>query len=482
MRFQTLFPLLALTLLASIVRAVSPAPRPNIVVILADDLGARDLGCYGADLISSPHIDQLARDGILFTTAYAPAPVCSPTRAALLTGKHPARLGITTWSEASAKGPTDRRLLQAASRHDLPLSEITLARRLQLAGYLTAAIGKWHLGDASHFPEAHGFDLAIGATHWGAPPSYFHPFRSTNTTASERRFVPGLGFGKPGDYLTDRLTDESLHVIETAARRHQPFFLWLAHHAPHTPIEARPSNIARFDARLKPGMNHRNPAYAAMIAHLDDSVGRVRSRLRSLGLERNTLVVFASDNGGYIGNDSRRDIPVTSNAPLRSGKGSLYEGGLRVPLLIHWPGRIHAASRCDEPVQLTDLFPTLLAAAGLPVTDDDTRDALDLTPLLRNPAASLPRDTLFFHFPHYYHAPPTTPCGALRTRRWKLIEHFEDHRCELFDLAADPGETRDRSAGEPGITAELQERLATWRHHVGARMPSPNPQAPRPTH
>jgi arylsulfatase A-like enzyme len=310
------------------------------------------------------------------------------------------------------------------------------------------------------------------------PHSYFHPFRSTNATATERRFVPGLGFGKPGEHLTDRLTEEALHVIESATRRRQPFFLWLAHHAPHTPIEAPERDIARFNSLLKPNQTHRNPAYAALVGGLDESVGRVMARLRSLGIDRNTLVVFTSDNGGYIGTDSTRNIPVTSNAPLRSGKGSLYEGGLRVPLVIRWPGTTRAASRCEEPVLLTDLFPTLLAAAGVRPEPDDTRDALDLSPLLHNPAGSLGRETLFFHFPHYYHAPTTTPCGSLRTRQWKLIENFEDGRLELFDLISDPGETRDCAAEQPDLAARLRQQLATWRRDVGSRMPTPNPLFP----
>lgn len=449
--------------------------RPNVLVILADDLGAHDLGCYGADLHETPHLDRLASTGVRFTQAYAPSPVCTPTRASLLTGKHPARLQMTVWSESALQPPTNRMLLPAVSLPDLPRAEVTLARRLQETGYLTALVGKWHLGRANHAPETHGFDVNIGGTHWGAPPTYFFPYRGAGRFGGEFRYVPHLELGSAGEYLTDRLTDEALRVIDHAASRGTPFFLLLAHHAPHTPIEAKPADVAYFEARVRPDGRQRNAVYAAMIRSLDESVGRVLGRLRERGIETNTVVVFASDNGGYLGTDARQTVPVTSNTPLRSGKGTLYEGGLRVPLIVCWPGVTPSGAVCGAAVVLTDLHPTLLAAAGLKPPPGVPADGRDLTAVLRDPGGSLDREALFFHYPHYYHAPPSTPASAVREWPWKLVEFFETGRAELFNLEEDPGEERELSGARPEIAARLRERLAAWRASVGAALPRPNP-------
>lgn len=455
--------------------ADAAAVRPNIVLILADDLSAHDLGCYGADLHETPHLDRLALEGIRFTQGYASSPVCSPTRAALMTGKHPARLRMTIWSEGALNPPRDRKLLPATSLPNLPHAETTLAELLQSAGYLTALVGKWHLGDADHAPETHGFDVNIGGTRWGAPTTFFWPYRGAGRFGTEFRYVPHLEFGQPGEYLTDRLTDEALRVIEHAAGKAQPFFLCLAHHAPHTPIEAKANDIAHFRERLRPDLNHQNAVYAAMVKSLDDSVGRVQAQLKRHGLERNTLIVFASDNGGYIGTDRNQNVRVTSNAPLRSGKGTLYEGGLRVPLIFKWPGVTPAGAECGEPVVLTDLFRTLAAAAGLAKLGDAPTDGLDLTPLLRKTDTKLPRNALFFHYPHYYHAPPSTPASAVRAGPWKLVEYFEDERIELYDLSTDPGEQSDLSNQMPDRAAALRRQLHAWRKSVNAALPERNP-------
>ena len=445
---------------------------PNIVYILADDLGWADLGCYASDLLETPCIDKLSADGIRFTDAYAMS-VCSPTRAALMTGRHAARVHVTIWAEGSLDGPKNRKLLQANSLHNLPHTETTLAKYLQDAGYLTALVGKWHLGDAGHFPETHGFDVNIGGTHWGAPQSFWWPYRGTGRFGSEFRYVPHLEFGKTGEYLTDRLTDEALKVIDNAGDK--PFFLYLAHHAPHTPIEAKSEDVKYFESRLKTEMYHQNPVYAAMIKSLDENVGRVIDRLKERGLYENTIVVFTSDNGGYIGIDKQagQTIPVTNNSPLRSGKGSCYEGGIRVPLLIRWPGITTANSVCHEPTIVMDLFTTLLSAAGVEIPAASILDGLDLRPLLENPTAKLERDAIYFHYPHYYAT--TTPVSAVRSGDWKLLEYYEDNHIELYNLKEDISEATELSTAQPEMAAQLRKKLRRWRDDVDANEPMINP-------
>jgi len=464
--------LLALCILTASAFSAPANAKPNILIILADDMGWADAGCYGADLHETPNIDRLAGESVRFTDAYA-MPVCSPTRGSLLTGRHAARIHITIWAEGSQEGPKGRKLLQADSLHDLPHTETTLAKHLHDAGYFTALVGKWHLGDAGFFPETHGFDVNIGGTHWGAPQTYWWPYSGTGRYGKEFRYVPHLEFGKPGEYLTDRLTDEALRVIDHAGER--PFFLYLAHHAPHTPIEAKAEDVKYFESKLRPGTNHRNAVYAAMIRSFDDNVGRVLSHLRVRGLEQNTIVIFLSDNGGYTGTDkqSGQTVPVTNNAPLRSGKGSCYEGGTRVPLMIRWPGVSVKAAECREPVTVMDIFSTLLAAGGVQPPADVKLDGLDLKPLLVNPSAKLERDAVFFHYPHYYET--TTPVGAIRARDWKLLEYFEDNRVELYNLKDDPSEKTDLAKQQPDKAAELLARLHAWRGEVGAAMPTVNP-------
>ncbi|MFO0923747.1 MAG: sulfatase [Pirellulales bacterium] len=446
---------------------------PNIVVILADDLGIRDLECYGSDLHETPNIDRLASSGMRFLNAYAPAPVCSPTRASILTGKSPARLQITIWSEGSLVSPKNRKLQQGFSRHDLPLEEVTIAEHLQQKNYITASVGKWHLGDASHFPETQGFDIGIGGNHWGAPATYFFPYRGGNRFGAEFRYVPHLGFGKSGEYLTDRLTEESLRVIEYAHAEKRPFLLYLAHHAPHTPIEAKPDDIEYFDRKLKqlkqPTL-HKNAPYAAMLKSLDESVGKVYATLERLGMLENTWVVFTSDNGGYIGTDKAQTIPVTTNAPWRSGKGSLYEGGIRVPLIVAGL-TVKPNQTTDCPVVLTDLFPTM-AAWGRSAVDPTSLEGVDLNPLLNQDAKQLPPRDFFFHYPHYYHAPATTPCSAIRSGDWKLIENFETQDYELYNLSIDPSESQNLAPQNPSQVQALLSKLHSWHHSTHASLPN----------
>ena len=461
----------AALIMTSLHLAFGAPPPPNVVFLLADDLGWSDLGCYGADLHETPHLDRLAREGIRFTQAYA-MPVCSPTRASILTGRHAARLHLTIWREGALGVPHDQPLVPPPAIADLPAAEVTIAEALKGAGYLTFHVGKWHLGDAAHSPETQGFDLNIGGTHWGAPATYFHPFRGPSGSAGEFRYVPGLGLGKPGDYLDDRLTDEALKLIDEA--RDRPFFLNLCFHAPHTPIEGKPQLVEHYQSKLKPGLHHRNPGYAAMVQTLDENVGRVLAKLKQRRLTDHTLVIFASDNGGYV--NTNRGLQVTDNSPLRSGKGSLYEGGIRVPLIVRLPGVTLPGATCDEPVTCTDFFPTIREVCGLSDSNQPASlqplDGLSLVPLLKQPRSSLARDTLFFHYPHYY--PTTTPVSALRSGDWKLLEYFEDNHVELYRLRDDLGEKHNLAAAQPERAAQLRARLHSWWQEVGAQLPQTN--------
>ena len=449
--------LLAVVLLPvpSAVRAADP-PRPNVVVVLADDLGWTDLACYGSDLHETPHLDRLARDGMKFTQNYSACTVCSPTRAALLTGKYPARLHITDWIPGAM--PDNPRLLVPDWRKELPAGETTLAQLFRAAGYATASVGKWHLGGEASYPERHGFDLNVAGTDKAQPPSYLAPWR-----------IPTLTEGKAGDYLTDRLAEEATRFIERSKDR--PFFLYLAHFAVHTPIQGRADLVAKYAAKVRAGLTHANAAYAAMVESLDASVGRVRARLRELGLADRTVIVFTSDNGGRV--------PTTSNRPLRLGKASAYEGGVRVPLIVHWPGVTRPGGVSDAPVITMDLFPTLVDVAGLRVPGAGAagRDGVSLAPLLRG-TGGLSRTELFWHYPHHQHYQlgGAMPYGAVRSGDFKLIEFFNDMRVELYDVGRDVGEQRDLAAAQPDRARALRARLHAWRAEVGAQMPTPNPR------
>ena len=442
------------------------AKPPNVVLMMADDLGWADTTPYGADLHETPHIEKLAAQGVRFHRAYAAAPVCSPTRASILTGKTPARLKLTIWRESAQKTVVNQPMIPPLVEENLPHAEYTLAEALHDAGYFTAHIGKWHLGDPSHYPLSQGFDADVGGSLWGAPETYFYPF-SGRKRFPEFRFVPGLNYSKPGEYLTDRLTTEALTAIDQAGDR--PFFLNLWFHTPHTPIEGKPELVERYKAKLKPGLNHTNPGFAAMVHSLDENVGRVLDHLEKKGLTENTIVLFLSDNGGFI-----RDN-ITNNAPLRSGKGSLYEGGIRVPLIVKYPGKIAMGQVCDEPVSTIDLYPTLMELTGntARLEKQGSIDGLSFAKLLKNPKQGLSRNELYFHYPHYYIT--TSPVSAVMTREWKLLEYFEDGRLELYRLSEDLGEAKDLASAEPDLVRTLHQKLQAWRKEVGAPMPVKNP-------
>jgi arylsulfatase A-like enzyme len=469
MKHSLVLAILFLMLCASHFQA--EASQPNVLLIVADDLGLHDLGCYSTDLLETPRLDQLAGESMRFTRAYAPAPVCSPTRAAILTGLAPARLKITVWAEAALNPPESKPMRPGKSLHDLDLKHITLAEQFRSAGYSTALVGKWHLGDASHFPESQGFDIHIGGNHWGAPSSFFFPYRGARSNG-EYRYVPGLGKGKQGEYLTDRLTDEAIGAIDAATEHKKPFFVMLTHYAPHTPIEAPRQIEKRFESKRKADSHHQNAGYAAMVYSLDQNIGRLLDHLKAQRLDEDTIVIFTSDNGGYIGIDGKRNLPVTSNHPLRSGKASLYEGGLRVPLLIRWPKSISAGKLCDEPVILTDLYPTLGSLCKLPQMLPS--DGVDLSKLLMDKDAELPSRSLYFHFPHYYHAPETTPCSALIDGNWKLVTYYETHHQELYNLELDPSEKTNLVDREPQRAKGLSDQLSKWLESIDAEMPTRN--------
>jgi len=457
--------------------------RPNFVFILVDDLGWADVGCYGSDLHETPNIDRLARQGMRFTDAYAAAPVCTPTRASIMTGKHPARLHMTTWYENSANPPLNRRLIPPVTQSDMPLEQVTIAEVLKKAGYFTAHIGKWHLGDAAHYPETQGFNVNIGGTFWGAPTTFFFPYSGSGRFGKEFRYVPHLEFGAEGEYLTDRLTDEAIRVLDKV--KDKPFFLNLWHHTVHTPIEGKPELVEHYKKKVKPDMHHQNYEYAAMVHSLDENVGRILARLSELGIADRTIVIFSSDNGGFINED--RTKSVTSNYPLRSGKGSLYEGGIRVPLIVQWPGVTKAAGVCTQPVSSIDFYPTILditALGGDPQHNADM-DGLSLVSLLKDPTARLKRKALYWHYPHYY--PTTSPVSSIRQDDWKLIEYFEDEPCptdespsrrdvELYNLKTDIGEQNNLAETMPQKADELRQSLRAWRKTVDAQMPTPNPK------
>lgn len=426
---------------------------PNIVVLFADDLGWRDLSCMGSRYYETPAIDGLAREGLLFSDAYASAPVCLPARAGLLTGKAPARLHMTAVFDRDGG---EMPLLPPQWRNQLPLEERTLPERLQERGYLTAIIGKWHLGKED--PRRHGFDVNVAAWQSGRPATYFSPYQN-----------PAIEDGPDGEYLTDRLGEEAATFISENADR--PFFLYLPFYSPHAPLEAPQGTIDRF-ATKEPDGAQKWPTYAAMIAHLDAAVGRVLTAIDDAGLRERTIVVFTSDNGGVL---TLGDLAITDNSPLRGEKFQLYEGGIRVPLLVRWPGVVPAGATTRQLAVTHDLMPTLLAAVGA-ATEDPDWDGIDLGPVLRRGDEALIERDLAWHYPHYMPRQSMKPCSALRSGDYKLIHWWEDHRLELYDLSSDIGETHDLAATQPERALSLYDKLSAWRHQVGAQSPRPNPQ------
>ena len=449
-RTITVFALLPVWSLLSPLAAAEPqkTPKPNFVFILLDDMGWRGLHCFGDQFFETPNIDRLAAEGMRFTDAHACCHVCSPTRASILTGQYPARLHLTDYIPGR-KEPFAK-LREPDWVRQLPHETTTLAEALGPLGYRCASIGKWHLGGKGSLPTDHGFDVNFGGSAAGHHGRMFWPYG-----------VPKVD-GAPGQYLTDQLTDEAIKFIDS--NRDKPFLLYFPHYAVHNPVQAKQDRVERYRAKLKlkPGDRQHDPTYAAMIDSVDESVGRIMDRLRELKIDDRTVVIFMSDNGPLK--------PYSRPSPLRASKGSIYEGGLRVPMIVKWPGVAEAGSVCHEPVVSVDFFPTILEIAGAPARRVDGES---LVPLLRR-EGKLRRDAIYWHYPHYSNH-LEAPCGAIRQGDYKLIEFYEDGRLQLFNLAEDLGERHDLAAEMPEKTRQLHQKLVAWRTSVGAQMPTPNP-------
>jgi len=465
----------ALALLSPLTSAGKTTKKKlNFVFILIDDMGWVDAACYGSTFYETPNIDRLAAEGMRFTDAYAACPVCSPTRASILTGKYPARVNITDWIPGRQfKGArNDEKLIGPRFNLQMALKDTTIAEAFKQAGYNTAFIGKWHLGDEMYYPQYQGFDINIAGTSYGWPAGgYFSPYKN-----------PMIEDGPKGEYLTDRLTDDALEFIE--AKKDEPFLLYLSHYAVHTPLqskkqltekyETKAAQLPKIEPRFVPEGKKQNrqvqdhAVYAGMIQSTDESVGRIMDKLIELGLADNTVIIFMSDNGGL----STAEGSPTSNLPLRAGKGWLYEGGIREPMIIKWPGVTKSGSICSEAVTSTDFYPTMLEMASLPLLPNQHLDGLSLVPLLTN-TGTLNRDAVYWHYPHYSNQ-GGTPGSAIRAGDYKLIEFYEDNHVELYNLKDDIGEKNNLADKMPQKAQDLRKMLHNWKKQVNARMPESN--------
>jgi len=455
--------------------AADPVHRMNFVFVLIDDLGWADLGCYGSAFYETPNLDALAASGARFTQAYAACPVCSPTRASILTGRHPVRLNITDWipGDQAGKNP-HHRFLHVDDRNELALEEVTFAELLQQAGYQTFFAGKWHLGGDGFLPVDQGFAVNIGGGHYGQPPGgYFSPYKN-----------PYISDGPTGEYLTERLTQESVSFLKQRDPA-RPFLLFLSHYDVHTPIHKDEKHFSHFKLKAAAApRNHQpipernglsrsqqdNAEYASMVSAVDESIGQLMVALKEQGLEDSTTIIFTSDNGGLC---TLAKPGPTSNLPLRSGKGWLYEGGVRVPLVMRIPGVTTPGQLIERPAFSTDYFPTILELAGLPAEPDLASDGESLSGLFADEVQNMTRP-LAWHYPHY-HGSKWTPGASMREGDWKLIEFYEFDEAELYHLVTDPGEHQNLVASEPEKLAELRANLKAWQKSMNASMPQPNP-------
>lgn len=443
--------------------------QPNFVVIVVDDLGWNDIGCYGSTFYETPNVDRFAKQGMRFTDAYSASPVCSPARAALMTGRHPVRVDITDWIPGNKD--TGKLLQTPKDRFELALEETTLADALKAQGYATFFTGKWHLGEKGFFPEDQGFDINQGGYQCGAPMGgYYGPNQ-----------IPFNPPSPTGEYLTDRVTDESIRFLE--GHRDQPFFIFHSFYTVHTPLGACKRHLDYFQkkaAQLPPlpkrelfakegakgftRTRQDNPVYASMVRAMDENVGRLLRKIDELGLAENTVVIFTSDNGGL--STLRRPSAPTSLHPLRGGKGWCYEGGIRVPLIVRAPGLTRAGTTSAQPAIGMDIFPTVMALAG--IRPQQVLDGIDLTPALQG-KADLTR-SLYWHYPHY-HSSTWTPGSAVRAGNWKLVEFYETNQVELYNLADDLGEARNLAAQYPEKAQELLQQLNRWKNEIHANLP-----------
>ena len=456
-----------------LIKCAFAVQSPNLILINVDDLGWKDLGCYGSDVYETPNIDKLARNGLKFTNAYSACAVCSPTRAAIMTGRYPARLGVTDWIRARFQGgkiPKDKKnpsgwvgsknkkVLCPQNALWMELEEVTIAEKLKEDGYATCHIGKWHLGADDWYPEKQGFDENYGGCDYGQPPSYFDPFKNKRLDG-----IYGLPGKKQGQYLTDRECDEAVMFIKK--NRQKKFFLNFANYAVHTPIQAKPSLLDKYKTKIQSlDTKQKNAAYASMVESVDQAVGRIITILKEEGIFERTLIIFTSDNGGLLG--------VTNNAPLRSGKGFPYEGGIRVPLIIFWPDFINGGKVIDTPVSSIDFFPTLCSAAGIKNSTDEVVDGLNLLPLIKG-ENNVKRQSLFWHFPHY--RGKINPYSIIRNGDWKLIKRYDGKPFELFNLKNDLSEKNDLSQDMPEKVKELNEEIMIWLLKTNAKVPRANP-------
>jgi arylsulfatase A len=444
---QTSVLMLLLSVLACgrVAYAAEPA-GPNIIIVLADDLGWADLGCYGNTFNETPHIDRLAREGLRFTKYYA-GPVCSPTRANLQSGQDQARFGITQHIPGHRR--PFAKLLDPVVPPNLPLEVETFAERLQSVSYATGYFGKWHLGGSGFGPEKQGWQTVLECQRNTVPP----------------RVAGGTEPRRTAAFLTDKA------VEFIALHKDEPFLLQISHSAVHIPLSTRPELLTKYEKKSPQPGYPSNPAYAGLLEELDESVGRIIAAVDRAELAKRTLILFLSDNGGLEHEQNGR--VVTSNKPLRGEKGTLYEGGIRVPAIARWTSQVRAGGVCNSPASTMDVYPTLLELAGAKPALNQPQDGVSLGAVLRKPASALPRDTLYWHLPHYHHS---TPASAIRRGDWKLIEFYESGERQLYNLARDPRESENLAASEPGRTGELHASLAAWRVRIGARLPTPNPK------
>ncbi|MDC0547889.1 sulfatase [Opitutales bacterium] len=446
--------------------------KTNFVFFLVDDMGMMDLGTYGSTFHETPNIDKLAKTGMKFNYGYAACPVCSPTRASIMTGRHPVRVDITDWIPGSSNNKKNK-LLHPEDRDNLALKEVTIAEELKSHGYQTFFAGKWHLGNEGHWPTDQGFDINIGGHHRGSPPGgYYAPWNN-----------PTLEAKKKDEYLTERLTEESTRFLENRDSA-KPFLLYLSYYNIHTPIQAYRKHIGHYQKKAEKlsgttpteqehsgqtRMRQDNPALASMVTAVDDSVGTLLAKLDELGLSDDTVVIFFSDNGGL---STKPKMGPGSNSPLRAGKGWLYEGGIREPTIVRAPGVTKPGSVSDQPVISMDFFPTMLELAGLPLKPNLHADGRSLLPELTGKKGK-PRP-LYWHYPHY-HGSTWKPGASIRERDWKLIKFYDQEKVELYNLKKDPSEKKDLAKKNSEKSKELEYKLIAWQKQMNAKLPEPNP-------